>query len=358
MKKKKSKKHSIMYIVLIVLLLLAGSAFAFINQKSFGRLPKGERLKRIEQSPNYRNGHFCNQEPTPMFTGTSSRWKILFSMFKKSNNNITPQQSIEAIKTDLHSLDRSKNLIVWFGHSSYFIQLDGVRYLVDPVFYNAAPVSFMIKPFKGTDIYKPEDMPSIDYLIITHDHWDHLDYKTIKKLKNRISCVICPLGVGEDFEYWGFDTKKIIELDWNENANLTKAKIHCLPTRHFSGRGLVSNKTLWASFMLEGSKTIFIGGDGGYDKRFQAIGKQFPTIDFAILENGQYNSDWKYIHTMPQQLSLEAKELNARTVLTVHHFKFALSKHAWNAPEKNIQQMRKDSINVLDPKIGEIIPIE
>lgn len=349
-----------MSIILLVLLILAGSAFAFMNQKKFGRLPKGERLKRIEQSPNYKNGHFVNLHATPLFTGESkSRLKTIWKSFFKTTPNLKPS-NMEAIKTDLHKLDRNENIIIWFGHSSYFIQLDKVRYLVDPVFYTASPVSFIMKPFEGTDIYKPEDMPDIDYLIISHDHWDHLDYKTIKKMKNRISHIVCPLGVGEDFEYWGFDTKKIIEMDWQEDAKLNNTtKIYCLPARHFSGRGFTSNKTLWASFMLESkSQTIFLGGDGGYDTHFKDIGKRFPNIDLAILENGQYNKDWKYIHTMPQYLSKEAKDLNAKRVLTVHHFKFALSNHPWNEPEKNIEMMRKDSINVLDPKIGEIIKLE
>src|SRR5699024_5550636 len=120
-----------------------------------------------------------------------------------------------------------------FGHSSYLIQTGGKRILVDPVFCMASPVSFVNKPFKGTELYTPDDMPDIDYLVISHDHWDHLDYNTVKKLQNRIGTVICPLGVGEHFEYWGFDKERIIELDWNENARLAPGFVmHCLPARH------------------------------------------------------------------------------------------------------------------------------
>ena len=121
------------------------------------------------------------------------------------------------------------------------------------------PVSFVNKPFKGTDIYKPEGMPDIDYLIISHDHWDHLDYNTVKKLRDRIGTVICPLGVGEHFEYWGFDKKQIVELDWDEDSSLEVwFQVYCLPARHFSGRGLSSNQSLWASFFTASSFTEYL----------------------------------------------------------------------------------------------------
>ena len=251
----------------------------------------------------------------------------------------------------------------WFGHSSYLIQIDGKRMLVDPVFCMASPVSFVNKPFPATYAYQPNDMPDIDYLIITHDHWDHLDYQTIMQLKDRIGKIICPLGVGEHFEYWGFKEDQLIELDWYENStsgNEAELSIHCLPARHFSGRGLTANQTLWASFLIEtSSKKIFIGGDGGYDTHFKEIGNRYPGIDLAILENGQYNEDWKYIHTMPSELSRVAKDLKARKILTVHHSKFALAKHRWDEPIMNVRKMiETDSLNVLNPVIGEVVNID
>lgn len=252
-------------------------------------------------------------------------------------------------------------MLVWFGHSSYLIQMGGKRVLVDPVFCMASPVSFVNKPFKGTDIYQPEDMPDIDYLIISHDHWDHLDYNTVKKLKNRIGTVICPLGVGEHFEYWGFDKERIVELDWNEDANLTDGfKIYCLPARHFSGRGLSANQSLWASFLLEApAQKIYIGGDGGYDTHYEEIGNRFANIDLAILENGQYNEEWSLIHLMPQYMAQTARDLKAKKILTVHHSKYALAKHRWDEPLKNAEDMKnKDSLNVLIPEIGEVVPLE
>ena len=355
---KKTRMYMIIGSIVGIVALLALSVFIFINQPAFGRLPTGERLERVKKSANYRDGSFKNQHETVLMTSNRNRlvgiWQFLF----KKVDGLRPEQPVQAAKTDLHHLNRDQEVLVWFGHSSYFIQTGGKRFLVDPVFHIASPVSFVNKPFEGTNIYKAEDMPDIDYLVISHDHWDHLDYHTVKALKDRIGKVICPLGVGEVFEYWGFDKDRLIELDWNEKAALhTGFTIHCLPARHFSGRGLTSNQTLWASFLLEApQETIFIGGDGGYDTHFAEIGQQFPNIDLAILENGQYNEEWKYIHLMPQYMAQAVKDLKAKRVLTVHHSKYALARHRWDEPIKNAENLiSHDSLNVLMPHIGEIV---
>ena len=348
-------------ILIAVIAVICISVFAFINQPSFGRLPQGERLERIKRSPHYRDGQFSNLHQTPVMASDKGRFGAMLSFLFRKPEGLRPENAVPTIKTDLHKLERDKDVLIWFGHSSYFIQIDGKRILVDPVFCMASPVSFVNKPFKGTDIYKPEDMPDIDYLVISHDHWDHLDYNTVKKLKDRIGAVICPLGVGEHFEYWGFDKERLIELDWNEDANLAPGfMIHCLPARHFSGRRLTANQSLWASFLLEApSQKIYIGGDGGYDTHYAEIGNRFPGIDLAILENGQYNEEWSLIHLMPQYMAQTARDLKAKRVLTVHHSKYALAKHRWDEPLKNAEEMKnKDSLNVLIPEIGEVVALE
>lgn len=356
------KRHMIIGSILAIIVLLALSVILFINQPSFGRTPRGARLERVHQSPNYRNGAFQNQHETVMMTSDKGRLARIWEFLFRKIDGLRPEEPLHVIKTDLHQIAPDAEVLVWFGHSSYLIQTSGKRILVDPVFCMASPVSFVNKPFAGTDVYKPEDMPDvIDYLVISHDHWDHLDYQTIKKLKNRIKTVICPLGVGEHFEYWGFDKEQIVELDWNEDANLESGfMIHCLPARHFSGRGLNANQSLWASFLLETPlRRIYIGGDSGYDTHFAEIGERFPNIDLAILENGQYNEEWKYIHLMPQYMVQAAKDLKAKRILTVHHSKYALAKHRWDEPLKNEEDMRKkDSLDVMTPVIGEVVKLE
>lgn len=343
---------------LIFIAVVAVAVVLFINQPSFGRKPSGERLERMKKSPHFRDGKFHNLTETPQFTSDKGKISGIIEFLFRKNEGLRPEKPINALKTDLTKLNREDDLFVWFGHSSYLLQSGGKRFLVDPVFCEAAPVSFVNKPFEGSDIYKPEDMPEIDYLVITHDHWDHLDYKTIVRLKDKVKRIICPLGVGEHFEYWGFDKTQLIELDWNENALFEEGfRADCLTTHHFSGRGLSPNSTLWASYMLQTpTDTIYIGGDGGYGAHFADIAKRFPKIDLAIIENGQYDKDWKYIHLMPDDLIKAAQDLNAAQTLTVHNSKYALAKHRWDEPQQNVARAVRDySINMVAPTIGKII---
>ena len=217
---KSSRKRMVLWIVLSIVVVMAIVGIVFVNQPSFGRIPRGERLARIERSPNYRDGAFRNIHETPLMTSDKGRLQGLLDFVFKDKTGLQPDTALTVVKTDLRQINPEEDVLVWFGDSSYLLQVDGKRVLVDPVFCMASPVSFINKPFKGTDVYHPEDMPDIDYLVISHDHWDHLDYHTVRALKDRIGKVICGLGVGEHFEYWGFDKERIIELDWEEEVRL------------------------------------------------------------------------------------------------------------------------------------------
>jgi L-ascorbate metabolism protein UlaG (beta-lactamase superfamily) len=288
----------------------------------------------------------------------------MFSMafkFLFKTNGMRPNKPIPAIKPNLLDLSSDKDLLIWFGHSSTLLQIDSKRILIDPVFSVAAsPVPFFNRAFKGTSIFAPSDMPTIDYLIISHDHWDHLDYPTVKALKPKTSHIICPLGVGEHFERWGFDMNNVIEMDWNEIANPEPGiEIICLPARHFSGRGLSPNQSLWASFMVKTpNMKIYIGGDSGYDTHFADIGNRFSNIDLAILENGQYGDSWKYIHMTPEQSVQAAKDLRAKIVLPVHNSKYPLGLHTWQEPlDRFIAAYDSSDFKLLTPMIGETIDL-
>ncbi|HEY0261869.1 MAG TPA: MBL fold metallo-hydrolase, partial [Chitinophagales bacterium] len=186
----------------------------------FGKNPTGKRLERIEQSPNFRHGQFRNLEKTPQLTEGYTMFGVMRKMLFEQNPKRLPNIAIPSVKSDLKSFAADENILVWFGHSSYFLQIDGKRILVDPVLStNASPVPGTNKSFEGTNIYTTEDIPNIDYLFISHDHYDHLDYATVVKLKPKIGKIICGLGVGSHFEYWGFDASKIIENDWQEKID-------------------------------------------------------------------------------------------------------------------------------------------
>ena len=351
-----------MLIICSILLLLVIAGFVFLHGPKFGKLPSGDRLEKMRQSANYKNGQFQNRSDTPMLSEGVGFSTVLKQFLFDKKKRVKPVDTIPSVKTNLLNLDPAKNVLVWFGHSSYFMQVDGKKILVDPVFSGAAsPVSFNIKAFKGTDIYTTEDIPEIDFLFISHDHWDHLDYETVLKLKPKIKKIICALGVGQHLELWGFDKNNITEQNWNEAISLGEGFIvNTVPARHFSGRGFVRNKTIWASFILKTpTMKIFIGGDSGYDTHFAEFGKKFGPFDLVILENGQYNKNWKYIHMQPPETLQAAKDLQAKRLFPVHNSKFPLSTHPWDEPLKRITELNQDvNLNLATPMIGEEINLE
>ena len=349
--------------VLVLAAILLVAAKIVLSMPVFGGIPSGNRLERMENSPNYRDGRFHNIDAEMSAVVTKSGmlktvWKFLFG----DKSSLRPAGPLHMVKADLKSLPADKDIYVWFGHSSYLLSLHGTTVLVDPVFCSAAPFRFVNKPFEGTEKYLPEDMPdAIDFLVITHDHYDHLDYQTVVRLKDRIGHVVCPLGTGAHFERWGFAPGEVTELDWGESyAAGDGFEIDCLPARHFSGRSLRRNNTLWASYMmLTPYGNIFIGGDGGYGSHFSKIGKSYGDISLAILENGQYNVQWKNIHTMPEYLGKVAVELGARKVLTVHHSKYALARHPWDEPLENEKRLMDScDADILVAELGKPLVLE
>jgi L-ascorbate metabolism protein UlaG (beta-lactamase superfamily) len=344
-------------VIFFIVTVLVVAVFVFMQQPQFGRLPSGERLEKIRQSPNYRNDSFQNISHTPDLTEDATYYSVMKEFLFGKKTRMKPIDTIPSIKTDLLNLNPNENVLVWFGHSSYFIQVDGKRILVDPVLNgSASPLSFTTQSFPGTDIYKVDELPDIDYLFISHDHWDHLDYKTITQLKGRVKKVICGLGTGEHFEYWGYDKNIIIERDWNEVIALDSGFIaYTVAARHFSGRGFSRNKALWSSYVLQTpTQKIFIGGDSGYDNHFAEIGDRYGPFDLAMLENGQYDKSWKYIHMMPEEVILASKELKAKRLFPVHSGKFVLGNHPWDEPLKRIKPLAfENNVNLVTPMIGQ-----
>jgi L-ascorbate metabolism protein UlaG (beta-lactamase superfamily) len=348
-----------MFILILVLALIILTTIAVLRQKQFGRQPRGERLARIEASPHYRGGQFRNTVPTANFTRDGSKGKVLSDLVLRRRGRLSPEEPLPHIRTNLKTLPPDRDVLVWFGHSSYYLQIGGKKILVDPVLSGyASPFRWMVRAFDGTQVWTPDDIPDIDLLLITHDHWDHLDYKTMVALQPRIAQVVCGLGVGAHLEHWGFDPGVISELDWHENVPLRDGwSLTATPARHFSGRSLKRNTTLWVSFVLEtDSLRLFLGGDGGYGPHLEEIGKRFGPFDLAILEQGQYNTNWKQIHLMPDELFRAAQELRTRRVMPVHLGKFTLSTHPWNEPLKHLTANgKKHTISAVTPIIGEVV---
>ncbi len=338
----------------------AGSYKLIVGLPQLGRTPRGERLERCKQSPQWHDGQFRNETPMPVMTNNEGFLKSLRKHLLTKYPDTRPDSTLHVVKTDLRALPPQQDLVVWFGHSSCYVQLGGRKILVDPVFHTASPVNFTTKPFDGTDVYKPEDMPDIDLLIITHNHYDHLDYETVRQLRSRIKQIVCPLGVGEALVAWGCKSQQVIEMDWWEEAHpLDGMTVACTPSRHFSGRQLHDrNKTLWASFVvLQGERRLYFSGDGGYDSHFRRIGEKYGPFDVAFMENGQYNEQWATIHTMPREMRQACTEINAKQIFSIHHGKFSLSQHPWTEPYDNVDTLQQQGIAILPNKIGEVVKI-
>lgn len=346
-------------IILILALVLGFTTWLYMQKAVFGSLPSGESRIRIEKSSHYKNGEFQNRINTPTLAPGYSFFGVITKQLFDKAVPTEPSSRIPSVKRDLKHLPVNQNLLVWFGHSSTLLQIDGKKILIDPVFSdNASPLPNSVTVFAGTNTYHVQDLPEIDYLLISHDHYDHLDYPTVLALKDKVKTVICGLGVGAHFERWGYPKNKIIEEDWNDSITVEKGfTIHTLPARHKSGRGLTQNQSLWASYLISSpTLKVFYSGDGGYDTHFAEIGKKFGPIDVAIMENGQYNKAWHYIHMLPEETLMAARDLKAKSIVPVHNSKFALAKHTWNEPLNEISRLnQKYHIPLITPIMGEIV---
>jgi len=318
----------------------------------------------MRRSPNYKGDRFENLVPTEVTIKGSSFFKML-KEYRNRPADTAPAGRVPSVKTDLRALPDEGVWVVWFGHSSYLLKVEGLTILVDPVFSgNASPVSFLAKAFAGTMVYGVEEMPEIDILLLTHDHYDHLDYATVKRLAPRVRLVCTSLGVGSHLESWGIAAEKIVELDWWESWSSDGLTLTAAPARHFSGRVFERGGTLWSSFVLKGrGHSLYLGGDSGYEKHFCEIGERFGPFELAILECGQYGKNWPYIHMMPEQTLQAAFELRAAALMPVHWSKFTLALHPWDEPIRrlvaaaNKAGAAEKGLSLATPMIGQPVVI-
>lgn len=346
-----------LYIAVIFIILF----ITIINLPVFGKLPNGLRLAAIRHQPNYKNGSLQNLSVTPMQPEGISFFTVLKEFLFGKHPDKSPVNALPYIKPQLNNIpDHSETEIIWFGHSSYLIKINGYRILVDPIFSKTpSPFSFVGgKAFKGTDFVKAEDFENLDVLVITHDHYDHLDYHSVLKIAPKTKKIVTSLGVGAHLEKWGISADKINELAWDESVSISAGiNFTAVPARHFTGRKFKRNQTLWSAFILQTpDQKLFLGGDSGYDTHFAEIGQQYGPFDIAMLECGQYNAYWPYIHMFPEQTVQAAIDLKARVLLPVHWAKFSLAMHPWNEPiERVVVAANHLKQPIVTPKLGETI---
>lgn len=339
-------------LVLFLLLVLFFVKFAPV----FGAMPSAEQRQAYQKHPNYAQGRFQNLQPRSTVVETPNF--IDNSIHPRPERR--PQKSLpyETLATADLLNPPEQARIVWFGHSTFLIDLDGVRLLVDPMFGH---VPSPLPPFGGVRFSKGlpldvQDLPPIDAIVLTHDHYDHLDYGSILKLKDRVKDYVVPLGMSAHLMRWGIPKEQIREFNWYASAKVGLVELILTPTHHYSGRSLQDRfQSLWGGWVLLGQKQrLYISGDGGYGPHFKEIGATYGPFDLAMIECGQYSRFWRQNHLFPEQSALVAAEVGARYAMPIHWGAFTLAMHRWSdPPERFITRAEELGINVVTPKIGE-----
>jgi L-ascorbate metabolism protein UlaG (beta-lactamase superfamily) len=342
--------------VIFGLILLIGTLFLNCSPQ-FGKSSTKKQKEEYAKSENYKNGKFINLNPSPM---DINYWKLINELIKNEPNR-NPTKDILVKKIDSATIENhSANItqLTWFGHSTFLLEIDGKKILIDPMLSKTpSPISFLgAKRYSNSIIIEAKKLPFIDAIILTHDHYDHLDYETIKKVKNKVGRFYTPLGVGNHLKSWGVAGEKITELNWWESVEFDSISLACTPARHFSGRGLFDRATtLWCSWVIKGTKdNIYFSGDSGYDTHFKEIGNKYGPFDISMMECGQYNEDWKLLHMMPEETVQASVDLKSKLILPIHWGAFTIAFHDWIDPIERVM-IKANELNMLitTPKIGE-----
>ncbi|MGF1694911.1 MBL fold metallo-hydrolase [Vibrio lamellibrachiae] len=302
------------------------------------------------------NDKFVNSEVRYQ-TDASNLWDIMKAYFKSERQAATPLQDVPLMPVTAKQLTLSHDAIYRLGHSTLLIRLNETLIMTDPVFSDrASPVQWAgPKRFHESPI-SIADLPPIDVVIISHDHYDHLDKSAIKDLKEKVKVFITPLKVGQRLINWGVPSEQVIELDWWQETKVEGINIVATPSQHFSGRGLFDkNETLWASWVIQSSdKNLFFSGDSGYFSGFKEIGDKYGPFDVTMMETGAYNKLWKEIHMMPEETMQAHIDLQGRYLLPVHNGTFDLSLHDWYEPFERIVALGEtNNVPILTPIFGQ-----
>ncbi|WP_459743688.1 MBL fold metallo-hydrolase [Polaribacter sp. OB-PA-B3] len=332
---------------------------------SFGGDVSKKKQLVYQKSKQFKNGKFNNVNPVPKDLGFPDNIKLVYNFFTTKVENGRPKEDLKPIKTDSLSIANYKGeaRLIWFGHSSFLLQIEGKTILLDPMFGKvAAPLSFLGANRFNTDFpLEIEKLPKIDAVIFSHDHYDHLDYETVLKIKEKTNHFYVPLGLSVHLKSWGISKDKISELDWWDEIMFDNLKLVCTPAQHFSGRKMNNGQsTLWCSWIIQSkSENIYFSGDSGYAKHFKEIGEKYGPFDIALMECGQYNKMWADIHMMPEETALAGLDLNADKIMPIHWAGFKLALHSWKDPIIRVTAKAKElNLPIITPKIGEEILVK
>ncbi len=304
---------------------------------------------------NYSDGEFSNPGEFSVMSSYTDPYAN-----RAGDNGRTPADVLPSVEPQFLTSPKAEEFTVtWLGHSTLLLQIEGLNILFDPVFSDiASPVSFV-----GPERFSPRpieigELPELDAVIITHDHYDHLDYSTICALKDKTKRFVVGLGVENHLLRFGVEEAKISSLVWWQEMELGSLTVACTPARHYSGRSLNDhNATLWTSWVLRGSDIqVYVSGDTGYGDHFAEIYRRYGSFDLALLDCAQYNERWHEVHMFPEEAVRAAGELHAKTLMPIHWGAFSLSLHAWDDPAQRFtQRAEEQGFEVITPKLGQTV---
>jgi L-ascorbate metabolism protein UlaG (beta-lactamase superfamily) len=347
-------------VIAILLFLLAVVVIILRFSPTFGA-NQPARTTAFNHSPQYRQGEFVNTKVAPLKISGRSAITLIKDMVK-GHSQSRPHKPLEVAFLDKSYLHKDKrNQAIWLGHSTFLLRMGGKLLLLDPMLGTApSPLPLVgSKRFSQMPI-QMADLPFIDAVLVSHDHYDHLDYGTIRKLKDRVGHFFVPLGVGSHLQRWGVSAEKISECDWWDECSFESLQISCTPARHFSGRNINNrNSTLWCSWVIiDSNQRVFFSGDGSYGPHFREIGKKYGPFDLTLMECGQYDRRWSASHMMPERTVQAHRELKGKVLLPMHWAAFVLAVHSWNEPiERVTRAAMHQEQEVATPRIGEPVII-
>lgn len=327
-----------------------GAAMLFSGCASFGKHAEGERLARMRQSPEWHDERFNNSQPVS---------QDFYAAIKRSLASVPDTEPsgpvpVHAGDAEQYAQPPASGLrVTWFGHSSTLVEIDGVRVLTDPIWSERASPAQWIGPRRW--FAPPIALPAVDAVVVSHDHYDHLDRATMVALKDTKAVFIVPLGIGAHLAYWGIPAARIIELDWWQSAKVGALEVTATPSRHASGRlKPQGDQTLWSGFALRGpAHSVWYSGDTGFFPGMREIGERLGPFDLTLIEAGQYDAAWPDWHLGPEQAVQAHRLVRGKIMQPVHWGLFKLAQHGWTEPaERVLAAAQCVGVRVITPQPG------
>ncbi len=354
-------KKIINIIFLFVVFTITFATGFYMLSPQFGKNPSKNQKIHYRTFSNYNVDGFNNSQYYQSITG-----KMTFSEFFKSDTTRRPKSDLEHDRIDFETFVKAAEgeiKISWLGHSAFILNINGAIVLLDPMlgeYASPIPISSMKRYSKNIGLFT-EEIDSIDVVVYSHDHYDHLDYPTVQEIKDKVKTFIVPYGLANHLTRWGVNENRISELNWEESKLINGIEFVCLEALHFSGRGIGNrNSTLWSSWAIKSDYgKIYFSGDSGYGRHLKKIGEVHGPFDLSLVDCGQYNTAWKYSHMFPEDAVQASKDLRSKYFMPIHWGGFTLSTHPWTEPVSEAIKYAKikDQLYVT-PRLGQVIYLD